>query len=65
MTITVRNLAKYCDVDVEVDNTKIALGLHDDDERKKLADTLNEAVKALLDHNEYKELLEKELAQYG
>ena len=64
MTISVRPIGKYCDVEVTLDNTKVALGLMDEDERKKLADTLNDAVKQLLDSDDYKELLEKELSDY-
>lgn len=64
MTISVRPIGKYCDVEVTLDNTKVALGLMDEDERKKLADTFNDAVKQLLDSDDYKELLEKELSDY-
>lgn len=64
MVFKIRNIGKYCDVEVELDNTRVALGMHDEDERKQLADTLNEAVKGLLDSDDYKEMLEKELARF-
>jgi len=49
MDITVRKVSKYKDVEVVLDNTKVALGLHDEDECMKLARTLKVAIQDLFD----------------
>lgn len=49
MNITVSRGGKYKDVEVILDNTKVPLGLHDEEECMKLACMLKAAIQDLID----------------
>ena len=59
ISFSIRKIGKYYDVDVTLNDTKVSLGLHDDDQRLALAKTLKSAIYDLLDSGEYKELMEE------
>lgn len=60
MEFDIRRIAKYREVTVKSDETTIALGLHDDEERMALAKTLKDAIRDLLDDDEYQSLIDTE-----
>lgn len=48
ITIDTRKVGKYLEVEVEINNTKIIVGLLDTDERIELAKALSQAVTDIL-----------------
>ena len=61
MKIDVRRVSPYKDVTVELDNTKVCLGLMNEDECMELARTLKVAIQDLIDNRDKcKEFLENE-----
>ena len=59
MQIKARDVSKYKDIEVTINNTTVELGLHNKDECMELAKTFKEAIYDLLDAGEYKELMEE------
>jgi hypothetical protein len=61
MEISVKRISKYKDVEVTLDNTRVALGLMDEEEAMKLARTLKVAIQDLIDdRDECKAFLEND-----
>ena len=60
MTLSIKRIGNYHDVDVTLDNTQVALGLLDRGQAMDLAKTLKQAIYDLLDKNEYNQLMETE-----
>lgn len=60
MKFHIKNLSKYCEVAITHDNTRIELGILDDEDRMELATELECAISALLNIDEYKKLMDKD-----